>query len=44
MCAAIERFEALALDDRELRANATRFAPDRFAAAFSQLLDSLTVG
>jgi glycosyltransferase involved in cell wall biosynthesis len=44
MCAAIEQFEALALDDRELRANATRFAPDRFAAAFSQLLDSLTVG
>lgn len=42
MCAAIERFEALSLDDGALRANATRFAPDRFAAAFSQLLDSLT--
>jgi len=44
MCAAIERFEALSFDDRELRANATRFAPERFAAAFSQLLDALTVG
>jgi glycosyltransferase involved in cell wall biosynthesis len=42
MCAAIERFETLTLDDGDLRANATRFAPDRFAAAFSQLLDSLT--
>ena len=42
MCAAIERFEELSLDDRVLRANATRFAPDRFDAAFSQLLDSLT--
>jgi glycosyltransferase involved in cell wall biosynthesis len=42
MCAAIERFEALAFDDHELRANAARFAPERFTAAFSQLLDSLT--
>ena len=43
LCMAIEQFEGLALDDRELPANAARFAPDRFAAAFSQLLDSLTV-
>jgi glycosyltransferase involved in cell wall biosynthesis len=42
MCAAIERFEELSLDDGALRANATRFAPDRFDVAFSQLLDSLT--
>ena len=41
LCAAIERFEALRLDDAELRANARRFAPEQFALAFGQLLASL---
>jgi glycosyltransferase involved in cell wall biosynthesis len=44
LCGAIERFETLDLDDRELRANAARFAPERFAAAFAELLDSLKAG
>jgi len=35
---AIERFESLTLDEAAIRGNATRFAPARFAAAFSQLL------
>jgi glycosyltransferase involved in cell wall biosynthesis len=34
----IERFESLTLDEPEMRANALRFAPDRFASAFTQLL------
>jgi glycosyltransferase involved in cell wall biosynthesis len=42
LCAAIERFESLELDDRELRANALRFTPERFALSFGQLLTSLT--
>ncbi len=41
LCAAIERFEALRMDNAELRANARRFAPERFALAFGQLLASL---
>jgi glycosyltransferase involved in cell wall biosynthesis len=38
---AIERFESLSFDERELRANAMRFAPDRFASEFSRLLVGL---
>ncbi len=41
LCAAIERFESLTLDERELRSNALRFAPSRFATAFERLLISL---
>jgi glycosyltransferase involved in cell wall biosynthesis len=39
---AILRFESMAFDERELRANAGRFGPDRFAAAFGDLLSQLT--
>jgi glycosyltransferase involved in cell wall biosynthesis len=38
LAAAIERFEGLAVGDAALRANAQRFAPERFAEAFGQLL------
>lgn len=41
LCDAIQRFETLSFDEQELRANALRFAPDRFAAAFEHLLTSL---
>jgi glycosyltransferase involved in cell wall biosynthesis len=44
LCEAMLAFESLSFDERELRANAARFAPDRFAAAFGQLLTSLTKG
>ena len=44
LCEGIERFESMTFDDREVRANATRFAPDRFAQEFGDLLDSLTPG
>ena len=42
LCQAILRFESLTFDDRELRCNAARFGPDRFAAAFAELLADLT--
>jgi glycosyltransferase involved in cell wall biosynthesis len=38
LAAAIERFEALSLDDGRLRAHAAGFAPDRFAERFGRLL------
>lgn len=41
MCEAILRFEAMSFKEGELRDNAARFAPARFAAAFEQLLLSL---
>jgi glycosyltransferase involved in cell wall biosynthesis len=44
LCEAVLRFESLTFDEHELRANAVRFAPDRFAVAFAQLLGTLTVG
>jgi glycosyltransferase involved in cell wall biosynthesis len=44
MCDAILRFESLSFDDDELRANAARFAPDRFALAFEDLLKTLRFG
>jgi glycosyltransferase involved in cell wall biosynthesis len=44
LCEAILRFEALKFDDHELRANAARFAPDRFASAFEKLLKTLRFG
>jgi glycosyltransferase involved in cell wall biosynthesis len=42
LCEAILKFESLSLDDRDLRANAARFAPERFAEAFAGLLCELT--
>jgi glycosyltransferase involved in cell wall biosynthesis len=42
LCEAMMKFESLSFDERELRANAARFAPDRFAAGFGQLLATLT--
>ena len=44
LCDAIQTFEAKRFDEHELRANAARFAPDRFAAAFAQLLGQLRPG
>jgi glycosyltransferase involved in cell wall biosynthesis len=44
LCEAILRFESMGFDDRELRTNAARFAPDRFPLAFGELLESLTPG
>jgi glycosyltransferase involved in cell wall biosynthesis len=44
LCEAILRFESMGFEDRELRRNAARFAPDRFALAFGELLESLTPG
>jgi glycosyltransferase involved in cell wall biosynthesis len=41
LCGAIEKFESLSFDERELRSNALRFAPERFAAAFERLLVSV---
>jgi glycosyltransferase involved in cell wall biosynthesis len=41
LCRAIELFESMDLDERDLRANAARFAPEHFAEAFGQLLESL---
>jgi glycosyltransferase involved in cell wall biosynthesis len=38
LVAAIERFEALQLDDGALRANAARFGPERFAAEMTAVL------
>jgi glycosyltransferase involved in cell wall biosynthesis len=38
LAAAILRFESLSFDPSALRANARRFGPDRFAAAFGDLL------
>jgi glycosyltransferase involved in cell wall biosynthesis len=38
MCEAILRFESMSFDEHDLRANALRFGPDRFAAAFQGLL------
>jgi glycosyltransferase involved in cell wall biosynthesis len=42
LCEAIIRFESLRFVDQELRANAVRFAPERFADAFGSLLLELT--
>ena len=44
LCEAILPFESMDFDERELRANAARFAPERFAQAFRQLLESLRSG
>jgi glycosyltransferase involved in cell wall biosynthesis len=44
LCEAILRFESLSFDDDDLRANAARFAPDRFALAFEDLLKTLRFG
>jgi glycosyltransferase involved in cell wall biosynthesis len=41
LCAAIQRFEMLALDDDALRGNARRFTPERFTAALAALLMEL---
>jgi glycosyltransferase involved in cell wall biosynthesis len=41
LCQAMLRFELLDFDEDELRANAARFGPDRFAAAFERLLAEL---
>jgi glycosyltransferase involved in cell wall biosynthesis len=38
---AIQRFESLTLDERAIRTNSRRFAPDRFASAFAELLMTL---
>jgi len=43
LCESILRFESMTFDDRDLRANATRFSPDRFARDFGELLDSLAL-
>jgi len=37
----IRRFESLSFDDRTIRENALRFAPDRFAESFTNLLLAL---
>ncbi len=44
LCEAIRAFESMSFDDRELRANAVRFGPDRFTQAFRQLLETLRPG
>jgi glycosyltransferase involved in cell wall biosynthesis len=44
LCEAILKFESMTFEDRELRDNAARFAPDRFATAFYELLMSLRPG
>lgn len=44
LAAAITRFEGLSLDTAELRRNAERFSPSRFASEFGRLLASLTAG
>jgi len=41
MCEGIERFESLRFDEQTLRSNALRFAPERFASAFEDLLTGL---
>ena len=43
LCQAIEIFESLDFDERDLRSNAARFGPDHFAQDFGQLLESLRV-
>ncbi|HKO27060.1 MAG TPA: glycosyltransferase [Solirubrobacteraceae bacterium] len=42
LCEAILKFESMSFDDQALRANAARFAPDRFRLAFDEVLGSLT--
>ncbi len=42
LVAAIRRFETLSFDEADLRANAQRFAPERFLASFGALLSGLT--
>jgi glycosyltransferase involved in cell wall biosynthesis len=42
LCSAIERFDGLSLRDRDLREQAARFAPERFAAQFAALVETLT--
>lgn len=37
----IRRFESLTFDHQTIRSNALRFAPDRFATAFADLLTTL---
>jgi glycosyltransferase involved in cell wall biosynthesis len=44
LCAAIERFEALELEESAIRANALRFAPEHFSDAFGDLLLTAEVG
>jgi glycosyltransferase involved in cell wall biosynthesis len=40
LTAAIERFETLALAEADVRANAVRFGPERFAREFASVLDA----
>jgi glycosyltransferase involved in cell wall biosynthesis len=44
LCQAILEFESMSFDESELRANAARFGPDRFASAFGELLEVLRTG
>lgn len=39
---AITRFESMTFDDQTIRENALRFAPERFAGAFAELLMTVT--
>lgn len=41
LCQGIQRFESLTFDERTLRSNVLRFAPERFRSAFEELLMSL---
>lgn len=41
LCSAIERLDGLTLMDRDLREQATRFAPENFARQFAAVLDTL---
>ncbi len=41
LCSAIERFEGLSLQDRDLRQRAALFTPERFAEEFVSVLDAL---
>lgn len=41
LCEAIERFDGLTLNDRDLREQAARFAPENFARQFAAVLDAL---
>ncbi len=42
LCAAIERLDGLTLNDRDLREQAARFAPEKFARQFAAVLETLT--
>ena len=42
LCAAIEIFESMSLDEQAIRANARRFTPERFRDEFAALIDELS--